>query len=271
MTVLADPPRRAPPRRLDELPDPTRALCLALAERLRVALPGRLQAIYAYGAMVFRETEHLGDLDAHVLLHAPLSQAEQHAVREVHRALTAAFPHVTDETLDIWYILGSEADLSAPRHQLDPTWVDTSWALHRAHLLAGYGIPLYGPAPRQILPAPRWQELSASLHAELAFIHDHIDTHPAYGVLNACRLMLSHHTRDVVFSKKASAHWAMRSFPAWKALIDRALDGEEVEGREAVSFVAFAEGIIAGSRRSPTGQVGEGVGGECGQGDGSAG
>jgi hypothetical protein len=50
-----------------------------------------------------------------------------------------------------------------------------------------------------------------------------LEQYPTYCVLNACRLMYSYKTKDVVISKKASAEWAMDKFPFWKDVISTSL------------------------------------------------
>lgn len=256
MNPPAKHPCKGPPKRFDELPEMTKAVCRALADRLKAALPGTVHGIYLYGAMVFPETDRVVDLDAHIVLNRPLSDAEKEAVQAVHRSLTEEFPPLTSDDLDVWYILLEETGQSVPRHQVNPNLADTSWALHRAHLRAGYCIVLHGPAPREAFQAPTWPELEASLDGELKFVMDHAVRYPAYCVLNACRLMVSHQTRDVVFSKKAAAEWAMDSFRAWGGLIAAALrDYAESAGsgdRQLLAvktgpFLEFARAVIAAS------------------------
>lgn len=223
MNPAAKHPYKGPPKQFDDLPDTARAVCYALVDRLKVALTDTVHGIYLYGAIVFPETDHVVDLDIHVVLKRSLSKAQQATVQTIHSSLTNEYPSLTSDDLDIWYILLDDAGQSAPRHQVDPSLADTSWALHRAHLRAGYCIVLHGPAPRDVFPAPTWHDLQAALEAERYFIREHAGTHPAYCVLNACRLMVSHQTGDVVFSKKASAAWAMDRFPSWGNLIAAAL------------------------------------------------
>ena len=245
------------PKRFDELPETTRTVCRALADRLKAALPGTVHGIYLHGAMVFPETDRVVDLDAHSILNRPLSDAEKEAVQAVHRSLTEEFPPLTSDDLDVWYILLEETGQSAPQHQINPNLADTSWALHRAHLRAGYGIVLHGPPPWETFQAPTWPELEASLDGELKFVLDHAVRHPAYCVLNACRLMVSYQSRDVVFSKKTSAEWAMDNFRAWRGLIAAALrdyaenadsGDRQMLAKKTGPFLEFARAVIAAGK-----------------------
>jgi len=245
------------PKRFHELPQKTQSICNSLAEMLGASLPDIVYGIYLYGAMVFPESDHVVDIDFHVILKRPLSADEKEKVRLIHEALTNSFPPLSSDDLDGWYILLDDVRLLAPEHQVIPNISDTAWPLHRAHMRAGYCIVLKGPSPRQIFPAPTWSELTISLNAEHAFITEHATKYPAYCILNACRLMYSYTTRDVVISKKASAEWAMDNFPVWKNLINAALRwyGEDKRAVDwqlfestTDSFLKFANTTIENSK-----------------------
>jgi hypothetical protein len=68
-----------------------------------------------------------------------------------------------------------------------------------------------------------------ALRGERDYVHRHTDEYPAYCVLNLCRLMYSHRTKNMVVSKRFSAGWARSEYPQWLPLIDsatRAYDGQ---------------------------------------------
>lgn len=198
-------------------------LCEALTAGLRVALQERLLALYVHGAVTFPETTHVGDLDFHAILLAVPTDAEREAISALSERLKQDFPPLGQE-LDGYYILEEDARKSArPRHLLRPDLVDESWALHRAHMLAGRVRVLHGPEPKTIFLAPTWRELEAALEGELAYVARCLAQYPAYCVHNLCRLMYSHETRDVVTSKSAAASWASERFAAFRPLIDAAL------------------------------------------------
>jgi hypothetical protein len=155
-----------------------------------------------------------------VILNDPLDEGEKLALKELHTALASDYPPLGAE-LDGYYILLYEARRSSPaRHQWLDGVVDNSWALHRAHILAGRCIILSGPDPKQIYPKPTWSELESDLQGELDYVARHLGDYPAYCVLNLCRLMYSFETRDVVVSKAGSSRWADEAFPEWTSLID---------------------------------------------------
>jgi hypothetical protein len=199
-----------------------RELCLAFCDGLRDALRDNLYAVYVYGAVTFPETMHTGDVDFHVILASSPTAAESAALLGLHERLAQAFPPLGAE-LDGYYILESAARGSTPpQHLLFPHLSDESFALHRAHMLAGRVLTLYGPDPREIYAAPAWVELAKALDGELDYVARHLTQYPSYCVLNLCRLVYSHQTRDVVTSKAASAVWAHERLPAWRPLIEAA-------------------------------------------------
>lgn len=199
-----------------------RDLCRAFAAGVRDAVATKLVAIYVYGAVTFPETTNTGDVDFHAILATAPTQEERAAVLALHERLAADFPPLGAE-LDGYYVLLEDArGRTPPRHLLYPQLVDDSWALHRAHILAGRVWNLVGPRPETIYVAPAWDELAAALDGELRYVKEHLAQYPAYCVLNVCRLLYSWETRDVVTSKAAAAEWARRRLPDWQPLVERA-------------------------------------------------
>jgi hypothetical protein len=237
------------PIRETELPKETRDLCRAFLHGLQTVLGPKLHAVYLYGAVAFPEGGATGDIDFHVILRDKLDHRQVAALRALHQRMGRDHPPLGRE-LDGYYILLEDARLSTPpRHQWLDGAVDAAWALHRAHILAGRYITLYGPDPRTIYRAPDWPELAETLHDELDYVKSHIEEYPAYCVLNLCRLMYSFHTRDVVISKRAAARWARQVHPEWQSLVgaaertyDRAATQADAEllKRKIGSLYAFA-------------------------------
>jgi hypothetical protein len=238
-----------------------RDLCQAFADGLRDSLREKLHAVYVYGAVTFPETDYTGDVDFHVIVMEPPTEAERVAILGLHDRLVRDFPPLGSE-LDGYYILLDDARGTArPRHLLYPDVVDDSWALHRAHILAGRVIVLHGPDPRTIYAAPSWPEINDALRGELDYVEAHLAQYPAYCVLNLCRLMYSYETGDVVTSKAAAASWAMDRFAARRPLIEAARRSyareDTAEDRLALStgvgtFYEFAVGLIERARTAAT-------------------
>ncbi len=235
------------PRCFGDLPQEVQTVCTSLLGRLKAALNENLHGVYLHGATVFPESRYIQDIDFHVIVKRPLTVHENEEIRHLHKALAHEFPPLGTE-LDGYYILLNDAQqVSPPRHQVYPDIFDDSWALHRAHMRAGYCIILYGPDPKQIFPAPTWLELVAGLEAEQRYIQKHLSKYPDYCVLNLCRLIYSYRTKDVVISKRTSAEWVLNRFATWRRLVEAALrvyEREEEDRRllelETERFYQFA-------------------------------
>lgn len=206
-----------------QLPDNVQALLLALKQGLLTLLGDKLYGIYVYGALVFPGAAPTGDIDFHVVLSQCLSQPEVDEIKKLHTALVRDF-HPPGDDLDGYYVLLEETGTNKlPEHQLIPGFYDASWALIRAHLLAGCCLVLYGPHPGEIFPEPGWEELAqALLDGELKFIAEHLTEYPDYCILNLSRILYSFTNRDVVISKMDAAFWMETQFPEWRRIINLA-------------------------------------------------
>lgn len=237
---------------MDVLPE-FRDLCEEFVAGVRDILGARLYAVYIYGAVTFPETEHTGDVDFHVILKTSPTEGERADLLRLHERLEQEVPPLGTD-LDGHYVLLADARRAAPpRHLLFPEIVDGSWALHRAHMLAGRVAVFYGPDPRTILPPPTREEIGEALGCELDYITRHLRDYPGYCVLNLCRLLYSWETGDVVTSKAAATAWASERFPAWRALISlgslayaKRATGADLEAlaNGLPTFYAFATGEI---------------------------
>ncbi len=211
------------PLRFEEMPPEIQAVCRGLLEGLKAALDNNLYGIYLYGTMVFPETRYVEDIDFHVIVNRKLTEPEKEAIKKLHNELSEESPF-SKEDLDGYYIsLDDARKISTPWHQVYPDIPDESWPLHIAHMRAGYCIVLYGPDPDEFLPEPTWQDLTAGLESTMKHTVEHLEKHPAYCILNLCRLLYSYRTRNIVVSKRRAAEWTMENYPDWKELIDSAL------------------------------------------------
>jgi hypothetical protein len=242
-----------------QLPEPVKDVCSAFVEGLESILGPKLYGAYTYGAAVFPDAGPVQDIDYHVILRDRLTDGEREALKGLHKELARRFPALGSE-LDAYFILLGEAKgASPPQHQLDTTVYDDSWALHCAHIRAGYYICLCGPEPVEIFPEPSWPDIAAALDHELKYIEENLH-HQAYCTLNLCRIMYSHTEKNPVVSKHFSGVWASGRFPEWKPLIDAAMrfykKESRPEDRELMSerlseFLAFARERIHEARGGP--------------------
>ena len=205
-----------------KLPEAAKRAVQAYVDAVSRILGPKLYGIYMYGAAVFPDAGPLMDIDCHVILNEPLRDAEREAVVEMRGRIFGQYPPPAGD-IDGWYILLDAAKgTSWPQHQLDRTMFDTSWSLHCAHIRAGRYERLWGPEPTEIFPDPSWEALDADLEQELNYVKEHPE-HPAYCVLNLCRIMYSYSQRDVVVSKRYSGKWGVKQFPRWRPLIEAAM------------------------------------------------
>jgi hypothetical protein len=184
-----------------------------LRDGLAEILGDDLASLFLYGAIAFpRPVAWRIDFDFHALVNQPLDDVQRGAIRRLYAELANASALGGD--LDGYLVLlGDASRPEAPVHQLDLSVRDDAWALHRAHVLAGRYFVVAGIDPRNVVPEPTWPELEKALLQQLHFVETH-PTEPAYGILNAARILCSFATHDVVMSKYQTGQWALESLPA---------------------------------------------------------
>jgi len=249
---------------LHELPEIARTAWLSLRDELQRVLGDDLIGIWAHGGTTaVDDPPHAGDLDTHVIL---AREPDAETVRRIERAHDAA-AGVHGVEWDAWYLLADEARRAdPPTHAFRRERRDTSWAIHRAHWLAGRYALIHGAEPGDIVPSPTWEELEAELSRELEHIERHVvegDTDPyeaTYAILNGSRILRSVEAGNVVISKRAAGTWALAHLPArWHAALsaatrtyDGAADPEDADllAAEMAPFVAFVRERLPAKDRS---------------------
>lgn len=253
---------------IHDLPPTVRTAWIDLRDRLRGVLGDDLVAMWAHGGNTSGDPAHSGDLDTYVLLAHRPDEATARAIGEAHA--TTADAHGVE--WDAWHVLADDARRSdAPPHAWREGRRDTSWAIHRAHWLAGRYVELHGADPSDIVPAPTWDELTGELDRELEHIERHVvegDTDPfeaTYALLTGSRIMYSLAERDVAISKRAAGIWALEHLPArWHDALriavrayDRrgsAADAEQLAA-EMAPFVSFVRGHLPPTSERPPGAL----------------
>ena len=241
------------PVSLDQLPPAARQAWISLAAELHRILADDLVAAWAHGGTTsVAEEPHPADLDTYVILARPPSPSSVEAIEAAHQAL--AREHGVE--WDAWYVLESDArGADPPRHAFRRGSRDTSWAIQRAHWLAGRYVPLHGPAPDEIVQAPTEDELMTDLRRELEHIERHVlegDTDPyeaTYAILNGSRILHTLETGNAALSKAAAGRWALGRLPnRWHPALQAATrayrghasrEDTELLAAEMGSFVAF--------------------------------
>ena len=244
--------------KFDQLPTNVRKVCQAFVGGLEVILDENLHGIYMHGASVFPDSGPIQDIDCHVILKGPLRSRDKDAIHQLQRDLLERFPPLGGE-LDAYFILYEDAvKTHPPAHRLQHAMRDEAWALHCGHIRSGRYITLYGPHPKDIFPAPSWDDISAALEHEVAFIEQNLQ-YPDYCVLNMCRIMFSVQERNVVVSKFSSGKWARARFPQWQPLIDAALasyqatethDEAGLLKNQAAAYIEFGKRRIREQRQN---------------------
>ena len=179
------------------------------------------------GSTSVGDPPHAGDLDTHILVeHRP----DEEIVLRLEEA-EAAVGQSHGVEWDNWYSLADDARRSdPPNHAWMADRRDTSWAINRAHWLAGRYVRLHGPEPAAIVIPPSWEEVADELGREVEHLERHLlegDTDPyeaTYALLNGSRILHALETQDVAISKRAAGAWALEHLPArWHPALQAAV------------------------------------------------
>lgn len=213
---------------LDGIAEPARTAWISLRDKLRAILGDDHAAMWAHGGSTsVGDPSHDGDLDTYILVSRRPNQMVVQQLEEAEHALAAQ----RGIEWDTWYVLTDEArGTDLPHHAWRDGRRDTSWAIHRAHWLAGRYVALHGPEPDAIVRPPSWNELESELSRELEHIERHVlegdtDAYEAtYAILNGSRILHAVATQNVALSKRAAGLWALEHLPArWGPGLEAAL------------------------------------------------
>ena len=250
---------------IEHLPETAKVAWLRLRDELLAILGDDLVAIWAYGGTVAVEwPPRSADLDTYAIVRRRIHAGTAQAIDDAHAAIGAE----TGVEWDTWYVLEADARRpAAPRHAWRENRRDTTWAVNRAHWLAGRYALVHGREPAEIVPPPTWSELEAELDRELEHIERHVaegDTDPyeaTYAILNGSRILRAVETGDVATSKRSAGQWAFEHLPLrWHPVLgaaSRAYDGQattedtDLLAAEMAPFVAMArERLPSGTPRT---------------------
>jgi hypothetical protein len=211
----------------DQVPEPARAAWLRLRDGLRTILGEDLVAIWAHGGTLASTQPRQADLDTYVVVARRPDATAVQAIERLHDTIEADL----GVEWDTWYITAEDAGgAAAPGHAFRDDRIDQSWAVQRAHWLAGRYWSLHGPPPDLVVPAPTDSEIAADLREELEHLERHVeagDTDPyeaTYAVLNGSRILHTLGTGNAAVSKREAGAWALTNLPdRWHPLLDAAM------------------------------------------------
>ena len=229
-----------------QIPEPARTAWVQLRDGLQELLGDDLVALWAHGGILASTVPRDADLDTYVILAREPDATTATTIEQIHDAIQSDL----GVDWDAWYITAENAGRSEPPpHAFREGRRDTSWAIHRAHWLAGRYWLLRGSPPAEIVAAPAWEEIESELDRELEHLEAHVaegDTDPyeaTYAVLNGSRVLRAVETHDVAISKREAGDWALEHLPdRWHPLLRAALrnyDGKATANDDAL----LAEGM----------------------------
>jgi hypothetical protein len=222
------------PTRQQAIPETAITAWKRLRADLHATLGDDLVAMWAHGGTIGSTTWRNADLDTYVVLRKAPDAETARAIEGAEDTIGADL----GVDWDSWYItLAAAGRAEAPRHAFREDRRDTSWAINRAHWLAGRVVNLQGPQPEDVVPAPAWSEIEVELDRELEHLEAHMaagDTDPyeaTYAVLNGSRILHALETREVAISKREAGSWALEHLPdRWHPLLRAALQNYAGEG-----------------------------------------
>jgi hypothetical protein len=244
---------------LEQLPEPARIAWTGLRNELEAILGDDLVAMWAYGGTVaIGGPPRPADLDTYVIVRRPIDDQTAETIEGMHAIIAE---HMGVEW-DAWYVLEDDARRpESPHHAYRPDRRDTSWAINRAHWLAGRYVLLCGREPAEIVPRPAWPQLEVDLDRELEHLEAHVaagDTDPyeaTYAILNGSRILRALETGDVAISKREAGDWGLEHLPdRWHTALraaSRAYDNQassedtDLLARQMAPFVAAVRERLA--------------------------
>jgi hypothetical protein len=250
---------------IERVPAVARTAWVRLRDELLAILGDDLVALWAYGGTASAaEAAPFGDLDTFAVVRRPIDPRTADAIDAAEARIAAE----TGVEWDTWYAPDEEARRAAmPRH----AWRDRlneSWAIDRAHWLAGRYLLLHGAEPADVVPPPSPVELNEALHAEMDHLERHVvagDTDPyeaTYAFLNGSRIVHAIETGDVVLSKREAGPWALEHLPdRWHPALHAAMraydrratpEDEALLAQEMGPFVAMVRERL--SAHEPAGE-----------------
>jgi len=207
-----------------------RPLLDAFSAALTECFGRELVGLYVFGSAAFPDfVPESGDIDFIGVTRRFPSKEQREGLARIHREMAGDFRH--GALLDGFFIPLDKARrrripdrlVFAAHGRLGTGGRDASWALHREHLRAGACLILHGTPPDRLFPPATRREIAVALRRERQYVREVLRRHPAYAVLNLCRLEYSQRRGDVVLSKVQAGRWALTHLKDWRPLVEAAL------------------------------------------------
>lgn len=211
----------------DQVPDPARSAWLRLRDGLQEILGDDLVAMWAHGGTLTSTQPRRADLDTYVIVARRPDDATVLRILHLHEAIEGDLA----VEWDTWYVTADDAKGPIPpEHAFRDDRIDQSWAVQRAHWLAGRYWSLHGPAPDAMVQTPTAAEIAVDLAEELEHLERHVadgDTDPyeaTYAVLNGSRILHTLETGNPAISKREAGDWGLVHLPdRWHPLLRAAI------------------------------------------------
>jgi hypothetical protein len=266
-------------RSIDEIAQAAAQASLALRHELLAILGDDLVGMWLHGGTTFADRSTVsGDLDVVVVIRG-LTGAERtprswradptsrpNRIRAAEAQVAQRYAVQFDTT---YLALDEIAGGRLPRSAFQRARRENSWAVARAHWLAGQYVPLHAKPPEDLIVAPTVRELRWALDRELEHLERHVaegdasDPYEAtYAILNGCRVLRTLETGDPVISKRSAGDWGLANLPStWHDAIRagrRSYDGKastedlELLRQSMPEFIAYVREHLpaAPSRRA---------------------
>lgn len=238
-----------PPTRtisIDDLPEAAAAASLQLRGALLAILGNDLVSMWVHGGTTFADRPtRPGDLDI-VAVIAKVDPGERtprtwradpgsrpSRVRDAEDSIAEGSGLAFDST---YLLLDDLGERRQPPMAFHRARRETSWAVSRAHWLAGQYVLLHGQPPEEFVVPPTSSEIRRALDRELEHLERHVlegdadDPYEAtYAIWNGARILRTLETGSPVISKRSAGAWAIEHLPErWHAAIraaGRSYDG----------------------------------------------
>ena len=134
---------------IERIPERARKAWERLRDQLLGILGDDLVAIWAYGGTTSApEGSRIGDLDTFVVVRRSIDEATARAIEDAQ----ATIGDQSGVDWDTWYVLEADARHPTPPRHAFRDRLSESWAIDRAHWLAGRYVLLHGAEPDQHRP-----------------------------------------------------------------------------------------------------------------------